>query len=98
MALGGAWRTTPIQHRDPQRKEGEMSITESVIGEHDVVTLRNPVEGFPAGTRGAVVSMFPTRMWVEVADESDDWGFRIIFVPTDQLELVWKSVHTDTAD
>jgi hypothetical protein len=68
-----------------------MSIAKTVIEEHDVVTLRNPVEGCPAGTRGAIVSMSPGEMWVEVADESDDWGYRIIYVPTDQLELVWKS-------
>ena len=67
-----------------------MSVTKTDIGEHDVVALRSPVEGFPAGTKGAVISMFPTHRWVEVADESDDWGFRTISVPTDQLELVWK--------
>jgi hypothetical protein len=74
-----------------------MSTTEMTIGEHDVVTLRTPVEDFPAGTRGAVVSMFPTHRWVEVADDSDEWGFRIISVPTEQLELVWKSPTSDTA-
>lgn len=68
-----------------------MSITESVIEEHDVVVLRSSVEGFPVGTRGAVVLMSPMRMGVEVVDESDDWGYRIIDVPAHQLELVWKS-------
>jgi hypothetical protein len=67
-----------------------MSVTRTDIGEHDVVALRNPVEGFPAGTEGAVISMFPTHRWVEVEDESDDWGCRTISVPTEQLELVWK--------
>jgi hypothetical protein len=67
-----------------------MSATEMTVGEHDVVTLRTPVENFPAGTRGAVVSMFPTHRWVEVVDDSDEWGFRIISVPTEQLTLVWK--------
>jgi len=75
-----------------------MSITESVIEEHDVVILRRPVEGIPAGTKGAVVSMSPTRMWVEVEDEADDWGYRIIFVPTDQLKLVWKSPRDAAGD
>jgi hypothetical protein len=75
-----------------------MSITETVIGEHDVVILRIPVEAFPAGTRGAVVSMFPSHMWVEVVDKSDDWGFSIISVPTEELELVWKSPQAADAD
>jgi hypothetical protein len=68
-----------------------MSATKTVIGELDVVTLRNTVDDFPAGTRGTVVSMFPSRMWVEVVDESDEWRFGIISVPTDELELVWKN-------
>jgi predicted SPOUT superfamily RNA methylase MTH1 len=75
-----------------------MSIAKTVIGEHDVVTLRNPVEGFPAGTRGAVIVMSPKEIWVEVVDESDDWGYRTIFVPPDQLEVVWKSPHNAGGD
>jgi hypothetical protein len=75
-----------------------MSTTATSIGEHDLVTLRNPVGGWPAGTRGAVVSVFPMHRWVEVVDESDDWGFTIISVPTDQLEVAWKSPRTADAD
>jgi hypothetical protein len=30
-------------------------------------------------------------MWAEVVDESSEWGYDIISVPTDELELVWKS-------
>jgi hypothetical protein len=70
-----------------------MSTTQTYIGEHDVVTFRNVVEGWPAGTRGAVISVFPTHRWVEVVDESDDWGFAIVSVPTEELELVWKSPY-----
>jgi hypothetical protein len=71
-----------------------MNTTKTVIGEHDVVVLRNPVRGFPAGTRGAVVSMFPSHRWVEVVDESNDWEYGVISVPTDELELVWKNPRT----
>jgi len=35
---------------------------------------------------------------VEVEDEADDWGYRIIFVPTDQLKLVWKSPRDTGGD
>jgi hypothetical protein len=52
-----------------------MSATKTVIGELDVVALRNTVDDFPAGTSGTVVSMFPSCMWVEVVDESDESGF-----------------------
>lgn len=70
-----------------------MNTTEAVIGEHDIVILRNPAEGWPAGTRGTVISMFPTHRWVEVADESNDWGYTTVSVPVEDLELVWKSPH-----
>ena len=66
-----------------------MTTTETVIGELDVVTLRNPVDGWPAGTRGVVVSVFPTNMWVEVADEQGE-EFDLVWVPPDELELVRK--------
>jgi hypothetical protein len=67
-----------------------MSATQTIIGEHDVVTLRTPVDRWPSGTRGAVVSVFPSHMWVEIIDETDEWGFAIVSVPTEKLELVWK--------
>ncbi|MGH2938501.1 MAG: hypothetical protein ACRDPE_10315 [Solirubrobacterales bacterium] len=66
-----------------------MSTTETFIGEHDVVTLRKPVEGWPVGTRGTVVSMFPSHRWVEIVhDDGED--FDIVSVRPQELELVWK--------
>lgn len=73
-----------------------MSTTDTSIDEYDVVILRNPVGAWPAGTKGAVISVFPTHRWVEVADESDEWGFAIVSVRTEDLELVWKSPHPDS--
>lgn len=66
-----------------------MSTTPMIIGEHDVVALRNSVEGWPAGTKGAVVAIFPSDMWVEVVNESGDI-FDLVFVPPEQLDLVRK--------
>lgn len=71
-----------------------MSTTETSIGEHDVVTLRNPVDGWPAGTKGAVISVFSTHRWVEVADEEGKC-FDLVWAPTVELELVQKSPCAD---
>jgi hypothetical protein len=90
LALGRTRRATSIQHCDTERKEEEMSTTQTVIGEHDVVTLRNSVDGWPAGTEGTVVSVFPTHRWVEVGDGQGE-SLDIVSLPPDQLELIWKS-------
>ena len=66
-----------------------MSTTHMIIDEHDVVSLRNSVEGWPAGTVGAVVAIFRSDMWVEVVNEAGD-TFDLVFVPPEQLELVRK--------
>lgn len=70
-----------------------MSITQTFIGEYDVVALRNSVDGWPAGTEGTVVSMFPTHRWVEIVhDDGED--FDIVSVRPEDLKLVWKSPHS----
>jgi hypothetical protein len=71
-----------------------MSTTRTDIGEHDVVLLRNPVGGWPAGTRGAVVSMFPSHRWVEIVHE-DGEDFDIVSVRPEELELVRKNTRRD---
>jgi hypothetical protein len=71
------------------KEEKEMSTTHAVIGERDVVALRRPVGGWPAGTEGAAVSVFPLHRWVEVVDEAGV-EFDVLFVPAEQLDLVSK--------
>jgi hypothetical protein len=66
-----------------------MSTTQTVIGEYDEVRLRAPYDGWPAGTRGIVVAVFPTHRWVEVADERGERD--LVWAPTDGLELVRKT-------
>jgi hypothetical protein len=71
-----------------------MSATKTIIGEHDVVALLSPVDGWPEGTEGAVIDDRPSRKWVEVANERGEC-LDILFVPTDQLRLVWKCPTAD---
>jgi hypothetical protein len=66
-----------------------MSTTQTIIDEHDVVTLSNPVDGWPAGTKGTVVSMFPSHRWVEIVHE-DGEDFDIVSVRPEELQLFWK--------
>ena len=70
-----------------------MSITETLIGEHDVVVLVNAVERWPAGTEGTVVSDHPTHKLVEIDGielSGDDMLEYLIDVAIVDLRLVWK--------
>lgn len=66
-----------------------MTITKADISEYDLVSLRKAVDGWPAGTRGHVVSVFSINMWVEVADEQGE-EFDLVWVPPEELQLVEK--------
>lgn len=70
-----------------------MSMTQTVIGELDVVALINPVERWPAGTEGTVVSDHLDYKLVEmpgIEDSGDDMWDYIPVVATENLRLVWK--------
>ncbi len=51
-----------------------MSTTHTAISEYDVVAFVNPVDGWPAGTKGTVVDIHPPYKTVEIEgiEESDD--------------------------
>jgi hypothetical protein len=44
-----------------------MATVRHAISEHDVVVLREPVGAWPAGTTGAVVSVYDGPVLVEIA-------------------------------
>lgn len=46
-----------------------MATVTHAISQHDVVILRKPVGSCPAGTSGAVVSVYDDSVLVEVADD-----------------------------
>ena len=73
-----------------------MSTTRTMIGEHDVVALRKPVDGWPAGTEGTVISVFPTHRWVEVGEGQDD-GLDIVSARPEELQLIWKCPPSSSA-
>ena len=53
-----------------------MSTTHTVIGEHDVVALLNPVEGWPAGAKGTVI--IDRRPLPEVAVDFQQLGSSLL--------------------
>jgi hypothetical protein len=63
-----------------------MATIKHAISEHDVVVLREPVGTWPAGTTGAVVSVYDDAMLVEISD-GDGKALDTIQVPTRQLSL-----------
>jgi hypothetical protein len=65
-----------------------MTRVKHEISEHDVVTLREPFDNRPAGTRGTVVSNYYRGMFlVEFSDPSREFLDNIVPVPADQLVL-----------
>ncbi len=43
-----------------------MTTVKPVISEHDVVVLREPIGRWPAGTTGAVVSVYDDTLLIEI--------------------------------
>lgn len=45
-----------------------MATVKHAISEHDLVVLREPVGAWPAGTTGAVISVYEDAALVEITD------------------------------
>lgn len=63
-----------------------MASVKHAIFEHDVVVLREPVGAWPAGTTGAVVSVYEASLLVEVTGPAGK-TLDTIQVPADRLDL-----------
>ena len=63
-----------------------MATIKHAISEHDVVVLREPVGTWPAGTTGAVVSVYDDTLLVEITD-ADGKTLDTILVPATQLSV-----------
>jgi hypothetical protein len=66
-----------------------MAPVKHQISEHDIVTLRGPVDKWPAGTLGTAMSDCYSGMFflVEIDNPDGDPLDNIIEVPADQLVL-----------
>jgi len=61
-----------------------MATVKHAISEHDVVVLREPVGAWPAGTTGAVISLYDDSLLVEITDD-DGKTADMIRVPAERL-------------
>jgi hypothetical protein len=62
-----------------------MATVKHAISEHDVVVLREPVGTWPAGTTGAVISVYDGTMLVEISGPGGK-TLDTIQVPADRLD------------
>jgi hypothetical protein len=62
------------------------------IGEHDVVAFRVPIDGWPVGTSGTVISEGPKFKTVEISNHLGE-GLAFLNVPPDQLRVVWRTAR-----
>lgn len=69
-----------------------MSITQTEIGELDVVAFCRATGKWPAGTDGTVIIDKGARKLVEIANEHGE-GIDFVWIPARQLRLVWKCPH-----
>ena len=69
-----------------------MATIKHAIEEHDVVALRVPICGWPAGTSGTVVSLYDGAALVEVAEDDPPGSAldNLVTVPFEELELRWS--------
>ena len=69
-----------------------MATIKDAIGKHDVVALRVPIGGWPAGTSGTVVSLYDGSALVEVAEDDPPGSVldNLLTVPFGELELRWS--------
>jgi len=63
-----------------------MATAKHTISEHDVVVLREPVGAWPAGTSGAVVSVYGETVLVEITGPGGK-TVDTIQVPTARLDV-----------
>jgi hypothetical protein len=63
-----------------------MATAKHTISEHDVVVLREPVGAWPAGTRGAVISVYGETLLVEITGPGGK-TLDAIQVPAARLDL-----------
>lgn len=63
-----------------------MATVKHAISEHDVVVLREPVGTWPAGTVGAVISVYDNVLLVEIAGPGGK-TVDTVQVPAGQLDL-----------
>ena len=69
-----------------------MATVKHAIEEHDVVAMREPIDTWPAGTTGTVLSMYDDAALVEVSwdDPPESILDYLVTVPFEQLELRWS--------
>ena len=66
-----------------------MATVRHQIAEHDVVALREPVDAWPAGTSGTVVSDYGETKLIEISDDSGA-TLDLIQAPLAKLDVTWR--------
>jgi hypothetical protein len=59
---------------------------------HDVVALREPIDKWPAGTSGTVVSDYGETKLIEISDDSGT-TVDLIQAPLAKLDVTWRAAQ-----
>ncbi len=66
-----------------------MEAKRRVIEEHDVVRFLEPIEKWPAGTKGTVVALHPEALMVEICD-AQGCALDYVWAPDALLKVTWS--------
>jgi hypothetical protein len=69
-----------------------MATVRHQIAEHDVVALREPVDAWPVGTSGTVVSDYGKTKLIEISDDSGA-TLDLIQAPLAMLDVTWRAAQ-----
>lgn len=67
-----------------------MTTDRRVIEEHDVVRFLAPIQRWPAGTKGTVISVRSDAMLVEMNGEAESCLDLMVYAPIELLEVTWS--------
>jgi hypothetical protein len=80
----------PEGARSRRTAAGDRGRRPMAIGEHDVVALRAPIEGWPEGTSGTVVDVRQAFVTVEISNHLGE-SLALLDLPSDQLRVTRRT-------
>lgn len=85
----------PLPNAEQVKVDAVYPVSQMSIHEHDIVELMRDVDGWPAGTVGAVISTYPRAALVEIEDPDTERELLedLVSVPHEALRVIRPTVQ-----